>query len=282
MPTDDTIRLHSGTEVPKVEVGAEDNNKIWSVLGGKSVLQTPDQAGIVTKTGDQSIGGNKEFEDNIDFEKAAETEEAFMEEWLHWKMDFLESAAALASTTLASVFWTGGGTSGTQAVAADSGRGILRLDTTDTGSRTSTATGEPAVDTSKNTIYKFRIATDALTNRKIEAGLQVDSNDYLLLRFDSAVDGDNIYLATDNNNAGEVEIDTGVDLVAGTYIEVEIEINGSDQTFEVSINGIDVDLSSAGTIRSLATFKPYFYVDNKTESQSNKLDIDYVEIARER
>src|SRR3990167_8462764 len=53
--------------------------------------------------------------------------------------DFMEAVAALAATTISSVHWTGGGTNGTQAIVAGVG-GWMELDTTATGSRTSTLT----------------------------------------------------------------------------------------------------------------------------------------------
>jgi len=61
MSIDDKIRLASGMEVLKYDVGTEDNGKMLSVSAGKVVLMTPDDAGVVAKTGAQTIAGVKTF-----------------------------------------------------------------------------------------------------------------------------------------------------------------------------------------------------------------------------
>lgn len=195
--------------------------------------------------------------------------------------DFDEGAAVLASCLHSKAFWTGGGTSGTQAIVAGV-NGIMQLDTTATGSRSSTLTFTNA---NFNTNYapglEFRLKQDNITNTKIDFGWYVDGNDKLLFRFDTDVDAANIYLVSENNNGGEVTTDTTVDLVAGTYITCKIQIN-ADETFAAYINGVRVAAAHAGTIRQLATFKPYFYTDNKAAAESKKLDIDYVKIWQNR
>ena len=205
--------------------------------------------------------------------------------------EFTEAAAAIASTVISKCNWTGGGTSGGQAIVAGIG-GWMELDTTSTGNRTSTLTYTTAnFSGAYAPALEFRFKTNNITNTKIDAGWYVDGNDEFLIRFNTATNANNIYLVTENNNGGEVLYDTGVDLVAATWYTVRLEINATtltnNATFQIYINGDRVAAESplattASTIRSLATFKPYFYVDNKASAEQKLLDIDYVKIWQKR
>lgn len=198
-----------------------------------------------------------------------------------YEEDFNEVAAALASTVLPNAHWTGAGTNGTQAIIAGA-NGILQMDTTAGANSTSTMTFTNAnFNTNNAPIFEAYIKTDLLTNRKVNVGMYASANDYIQFEFNTATDAANIYLSTKNNGAAEVSEDTTVDLVANTYIKLRIDIN-ADETFAAYINDTRVNASHAGTLRALTTFKPYFYVDNKDQAQSNKLDIDYVRIWQNR
>lgn len=241
---------------------------------------TVDGAGIIAKTGAQTGAGVKTWSDMAIFSSYITNTRTESSQMAYYD-DFMEGANVLASTVIAGAHWTGGGTSGTQAVIAGV-NGILELDTTATGSRTSTLVFTNAnFDNDNAWIFESKVKTDLLTNRKVDVGMYVDSNDYIIFDFNTTTDAANIYLLTDSNNAGEVSSDTTIDLVADTYITFRIEAF-SDDTFKVYINGTEV-LASHGThlMRDVA-FKPYFYIDNKDQAQSNKLDIDYVKIWQNR
>jgi len=204
------------------------------------------------------------------------------EDKLFWQDEFMEAAAVLASTVYSKAHWTGAGTSGTQTIAAAPG-GVMNLETTNTGSRTATLTFTTAnFDAADIPCFETRLKTSNITNSKIEFGMYVDANDEILFRFDTAVNAGNIYLVTESNNAGEIVTDTTVDLVAGAYATFRIEWL-TTTTFKVYINGTEVLAShSSNVIRSLATFKPYFYVDNKDQAEAKILSVDYVKMWQNR
>lgn len=199
---------------------------------------------------------------------------------MYYMEDFHEGANALASTTIAKDYWTGGGTSGTQAVIAGI-NGIIELDTTTTGSRTSTLTFTNAnFQTNSNPTLETLLQLSNITNTKCEFGWYASSNDYLLFRFDTAVDAGNLYSVSKNNGGTEVVVKTGLTLTAAKNYKFRIEMY-SNETFKMFINDILVD-NTGMSIKELATFKPYFYVDNKSAAESKKLDIDYVYISQDR
>lgn len=200
---------------------------------------------------------------------------------LYWCDDFMETAALLASTVYSKAHWTGGGTNGTQTVTAGVG-GTIALDTTNTGSRTSTLAFATAdFSTNYAPTLEFRLKTSNITNTKITAGWYVGANDYAWFMFDTATSAANIYLSTRNNGATAVTTDTGVDLVAGTYYTFRLAI-AANETVTASINGVRVAASHAGTVQQLATDVPYFYVDNKAASEAKVLTIDYVKVWQNR
>jgi len=243
--------------------GADDHTFAGTVTFNNDVTHT----GAVTLNGDVNAG----FIDA----------EAFVESRVHYKHDFEEAAAALASTSM-NYFYTGGGTSGTQEILAVE-NGEMALKTTATGSRSSTLIYKGAIvaDNDKEWEFGTRVKLDNITNTKMEVGMYVDGNDEIVFRFDTDVDAANIYLVTESNNAGEVVTDTTVDLVAGEWIEFSIEV-AADDTFEVFINGTEVlNVHTTNIIRDVA-FKPWFYVDNKAAAEEKILSIDYVEFSQNR
>jgi hypothetical protein len=220
------------------------------------------------------IGGKQYTHDNM------HTSEIEVER-MQWTDDFLEGANALASTTISNVYWTGAGTNGTQAIIAGV-NGIMQLDTSATGSSTSTLTFTTTdFDVANNPSMEVRIAVSAITNSKFELGFYATANDYLLFRFDSAVSATTLYVASNKNGAGEVATAIGVTVGADTYLKLRIDTY-SDATYKLYVNNVEVEGLSTNVIRSLATFKPYFYIDNKTASASKKMNIDYVKLSQDR
>jgi hypothetical protein len=208
--------------------------------------------------------------------------------------DFLEPANSLASTVISKAYWTGGGTSGTQAIVA-APNGIMRLDTTATGSRTSTLTFSAAdYDIASNPTFETRIALSNLTNCVYEWGMYVDANDYALFRFKSATSATQLLFATKKNGGTEVVQTLYYAPTLAKYFKTRLEIL-SDATYKIVIGEVDTKIKSpllycenndigryTGSIRSLATFVPYFYVSNVAAAESKKLDIDYVLMTQDR
>lgn len=256
------------------------NGNVLVANGTTWGTSTVDGAGIIAKTGAQTGAGVKTWSDKAIFSSYITNTRTESSQMAYYD-DFMEGANALASTLVAKGYWTGGGTSGTQSVIAGV-NGILELDTTATGSRTSTLVFTNAnFDNDNVWIFESKVKTDLLTNRKVNVGMYEDTGDYIMFDFNTATDAANIYLLTDIGDAGEVSSDTTIDLVANTYITFRIEAF-ADDTFKVYINGTEV-LASHGTHTIAdAVFKPYFYIDNKDQAQSNKLDIDYVKIWQNR
>lgn len=286
--TGDVTGLSSAGVVGKIKgvpLGTVANTDGHVLVGDGTYIgsETPDSAGIVDKTSDQTIGGNKTFTGDIigDIIEASEVEaDIHLENFRHAKHDFAEKAASLASTSYAPLY-AGAGTNGTQAIVA-SLEGKMRLDTSATGSSTSTLTSEYLLSSGKDLILRMIVKTDLLTNREMKVGLYKDASNYLLFDFDSAVDG-NIHVISNSAGAGEIDTDSGVALVADTYIVVEIVVDGSDQSFTVSIDDTAVDCSGeAHVLPNLDDWKSYVYIDNKDQAQSNKCDVDLIEYWNER
>jgi len=230
-------------------------------------------------SGTSTFGGEATFSDDIT--AGFVNVEEITESRVHYKHEFDEIGAVLASTSMV-YYYTGGGTSGTQTiVAAECGE--MQLSTTATGSRSSTMiyAGSLVADNDKEWEFKTRVKLDNITNTKMEVGMYVDANDEIVFRFDTAVNAANIYLVTESNNAGEVVTDTTVDLVAGEWIEFSIEV-AADDTFEVFINGTEVLNAHVTNIIRDVAFKPWFYVDNKAAAEEKILSIDYVEFSQNR
>lgn len=252
---------------------------IHSVADGK-ILYSADGTGA----DDHTFAGTVTFNDEVTFSNDVTadiiTASSFDQTRVGYKHDFDEAAAALASTSM-NYYYTGGGTSGTQAIAAVEG-GVIQLSTTSTGSRSSTLiyAGSIVADNDKEWEYKCRFKLNNITNTKMDIGMYVDGNDEIILRFDTAVDAANLYLVTENNNGGEVVEDTTVDLVADTWVTLSIEVS-ADDSFVIYINDTQVLATHTGTIRNVA-FKPYAYVDNKSAAEEKILSIDYISFNQNR
>lgn len=237
-----------------------------------------------TGADDHTFAGTVTFNDEVTFSSDVTadiiTASSFDQTRVGYKHDFDEIAAALASTSMV-YYYTGGGTSGTQAIAAVEG-GVIQLSTTSTGSRSSTLTyaGSIVADNDKEWEFACRFKLNNITNTKMDIGMYVDGNDEIILRFDTAVDAANLYLVTENNNGGEVVEDTTVDLVEDTWVTLSIEVS-ADDSFVIYINDTQVLATHTGTIRDVA-FKPYAYVDNKAAAEEKILSIDYISFNQNR
>lgn len=208
--------------------------------------------------------------------------------------DFLEPANSLSSTVISKAYWTLGGSSGTAAIVA-AVNGIMQLDTTATGSRTASLTyGAADFDVASNPTFEARVSLSNLTNCVYEWGMYATANDYALFRFKSATSATQLLFATKNNGGTEVVQTLYFAPTAAKYFKTRIEIL-SDASYKLVIGESDIKSRSpllnienydigryTGTIRSLTTFVPYFYVSNVAAAESKKLNIDYCKVSQDR
>lgn len=201
------------------------------------------------------------------------------EERMYFCDDFMEAPAALASTGNSKVYWTGSGTNGTQAIIAGA-NGLLQLDTSATASSTSIVDFTAAnLSVLKNPSFEARTAVTDRTNTKSTVGLYASANDYLMLRYDSAV-SNNLLVATNNNGAGEVLVDTKLPAYNLVFTKFRIDVF-ADTSFRIYANNTLIK-GAFGTIRALTTFKPRLYIDNKAIAASKLMQIDYVKLNQDR
>jgi len=202
--------------------------------------------------------------------------------------DFVSIAGALGTTianaiTLQDYYWdVSSSTSGTVTTTAEADpfNGKLLFDTTSTGSRTAIAAWRSAnFNGALEKTFSCRFVTSNITNTEIKIGWYASANDYCYINFDTATHASNIYLATNNNNAGVKRDDSGVDLVAATPVDISITMKGTSIVALVNNTKITIANCSA---RDLDTFKPYIYVDNKSAAEQKLLGVDWVDISHYR
>lgn len=197
--------------------------------------------------------------------------------------DMWYGAAAFSGIPSIEDIWADSSNAGSIAAVAVI-NGVLRLATGATGSQDAEMSmTNVTFDNDGNPMFEARIKMSNITNTTMRVGFVAEVpgvNDYILFLFDTGVDAANIYLSTENNNGGEVQQDTGVNLTAGTYFTLRIELC-DDDTFEVYINDTQVCETPTGTIRDVP-WTVYFYVDNKAAAEDKHLDIDYVKIFQDR
>ena len=185
--------------------------------------------------------------------------------------------------TLATNVWTSGGTSGATTIVTGGG-GTAVADTTATGNRTATLTFDGAdFDSTYPFGMEFRAKTNVITNQLWIGGFYKDSDEYAYFKFNTASSASTIYCSI-NTAAGDISADSGIDAAADTYHVYRIEID-SDRYVQYYVDDQKVEDSrnfttatKLMTTAGISTHVPYFYIDNKDQSQDNHLIIDYVKV----
>ena len=206
---------------------------------------------------------------------------------VEFKDDFISIPGVLGTTiataiTLQDYYWAVTNTNGNVAVVAEADpfNGKLTLDTSATGSSLASAAWRTACfNGALEKTLSFRFKTSNITNSEIRIGWYASANDYCYINFDTATNAANIYLASNNNNAGVKRDDSGVDLVAATAVDVSITLKGTN--IIALVNGTKITIANC-TARDLDTFVPYIYVDNKDAAEQKLLDVDFVELSHYR
>lgn len=201
----------------------------------------------------------------------------------HHVSEFDETPAVLASSVIAKLFWTGGGTSGTQEIFSDGSNGIndeityLRLSTTATGSRSSTLTSQRSFSSAlARWDSMVRFGTD-ITDTSMRCGWMNDATHYAYFYFDTATHATKLYFAY--NNGGSINLfDLGVDMPDdGLFHQYTIQLySGKIYAY------VDGVLLATITANTAALVKSYFYIDNKTAAEEKVIDIDYVKMWQSR
>ena len=201
--------------------------------------------------------------------------------------DFVSIAGTLGTTianavTLQDYYWSVSNTNGNVAVVAEADpyNGKLTLDTSATGSSFASATWRSAIfNGALEKTFIARFKTSNITNTEIKIGWYASANDYCYINFDTATNAANIYLASNNNNAGIQRDDSTVDLVAATSVDIAITLKGT--SIVALVNGNKVTIANC-SVRDLDTFKPHIYVDNKAAAEQKLLDVDFVKFSHYR
>lgn len=208
---------------------------------------------------------------------------------LHWAWNFIEAAAALASTNLSKLFWTGGGTNGTQAVVEATGGRCNLITNTGNDDSSSILYPHDTFTTSKNPKIKARILLDVKTTAYVFVGM-VDAafadkgtmpSDYVGIEFDTDVDADNLYMVSNDAGGGEVKLDTEEDLSAGTYYKILIDLSDTENP-RFYINDKEVTGAFSGTIQDTTTMYPFFLVQSLAGSAQRVLTVTNVDVWQDR
>lgn len=233
--------------------------------------------------------GNTQFHKNISLNNPIPLESPFSIENLQWDWEFLDNAAALASTDLSQFYWTGGGANGTQAVV-EAGGGTCNL-ATDTANDDSSSIlyAQDSLNIDKNPRIEIRVQLGTITTAYLFIGI-VDAaftdkgtmpSDYAGIEFDTDVDAANLYMVTDDTGAGEVKLDTAVDLLAGTYIKVLIDLTDTENP-EFYIDDIRVTGAFAGTVKDSQVVYPFVQVQSLAGAAARTGVVDYVKMWADR
>lgn len=191
--------------------------------------------------------------------------------------EFDENPAALASSVIANAYWLGGGTSGTQIIRAEGVDGFpldltyLRLSTTPTASRSSSATHRRAVQLGALSRWDalIRVPT-TITTLTLKWGWYYDSTHYAYFLFDTSQHATKVYFAY-RNGGSETLVDLNLSLPTDGYFHrFSIQIySGTMLVFYEDILKATISASSPQYGYS------YFYVDNKSTAIEHTLDVEY-------
>lgn len=187
---------------------------------------------------------------------------------------------ALASTLVAKAYWTGGGTSGTQTVRNGAGGTFsadvwtyVELDTTSTASRSSTMTFNASLGVLNQTLLVMMVKNSNSTNTKQEWGWKYDATHYALFRFDTDVSSTKIYFVY-NTGGSETAVDTGATIETGSFHIWKLWIYPGGVVFAYR----DEAILATGSPSVPSQMSPWLYIDNKAVAQSNKMQVDFVEL----
>lgn len=201
----------------------------------------------------------------------------------HHCSDFDETisgSTVLASTVIAKAYWVGGGTSGTQTLISaspisDDLNSYIQLATTATGSRSSTLQFGRYVRITATGALEWRFLAGAITNTKINMGFFTDASNYIFLTFDTALNAAKFYIETKAAGTG-TQTQTGSSIDTISWRTARIHYMTSKVFFYLDDSLLGSITTNIPTTNAYGY--PYFYVDNKSASQNNTLNLDYVKI----
>ena len=199
------------------------------------------------------------------------------------KEDFIDDAAAWASTFRVKDFWTAGGTNGTVAIESRT-NGIALLTTAAVDNDSANIIFIPDIlDTDDDPVVEIRAKLNPITTAYLFIGLcqaafnnkDTQPNNYAGFEFDTDVHATNIYAVTRDNATAEVSTDTTIDLSAATEVVFKIDLTVlADPKFFIS--DAEVASAHAGTVKSDIIMYPCVHVQSLAASAATSARVDYI------
>lgn len=199
------------------------------------------------------------------------------------RSEFDEAANAWASTTLAKIHWTLGGTSGTAEIVNSAALPHALLSTTATANRSATITFSRQFDLSVSgpgAGLEFYMEPNFTTNGRWFLGWYKDATHYVGFIFDTVLSASNIYFGW-ANGGGDNVIDSDVDVSTSLPKRYTIYRKGgsiSATTMYAMIDGVSVSVAAGNPFDPDTGYFPFAYVDNKAAAQDNRLKIQYIDV----
>ncbi len=242
-------------------------------------------------------GGNGETIDNItdgtwSFSESITVADSVNMEKYVWMEDFDDEIAAVQwESGLNADFWVTAGTNysaGNATYTAGPG-GTVEFKNAAADNDSVTVLGSPIFREALNPICEARVAIDNIVTVHWAIGLAegaYNSNaayddDVVLIGQDTDVAASNVYLITNDTNAGVEHADTGIDAVNGTYLKVKFDATDLEDV-RVWINDVEIDISTAN-IQAGTTLMPYIMVQNLAAGSIQRtLTVDYFKCWQDR
>lgn len=202
----------------------------------------------------------------------------------HWKEEFNEEASAITlKAGLRKDEWTCGGTNGADANVTYQGKNLyIETNTADNDSQF--AAHLPWWKIARDPIFRCNMYLSDITNVFAAIGLTsatfVDkatpSNDLCLVGINTDEDATAVMLMTNNNGAGIVYDDTGINFANGTFFDIMFDLTDITQP-RVWVNNSEIASGSIlGTLKSNTTLMPFIMIQNLSAA-TRDMYVDMIE-----
>lgn len=216
----------------------------------------------------------------------------------YWQDDFDDEAATVQlESSLNADYWTTAGTNyaaGNVTYTAGVG-GTLQAKCAAADNDSVTILGLLNFNTTQNPIFECRVKIDTKETAGFYVGLSdeaeavigtIPANCFLI-----GMDSDNghskgatsLIAVSNDDDAGAVYMDTGVDVVSNTYLIVKFDLTDTEQP-RVWVNGTEVAAASiTGTVKAATAMGVYFVVQNLAAGEIQRfITVDYVKVWQDR
>ncbi len=208
-----------------------------------------------------------------------------------------EVATVQLAAAVKTAFWTMGGTNDAAANVTYTGGagGTLEVKCANADNDSVNLIGVRVFNTTNNPILEARLKIDDKATAGFYVGFTATASDVIGTFPDNCclvgIDSDNahakgatsIIVATNDDAAGVIYGDTGVDIVNDTFITVKIDLTDTEQP-RVWINGTEVAAASiTGTVKAATAMYPYLVVQNLAGGAiQRKITVDYIKLWMDR